>query len=190
MRSDEELMRAYKRGDAAALRELFERYAPILLGFLARGLHEREMARDLVQQTFVQVHRARFDFDESRRFRPWLFTIALNLRREYFRARRRRPELLAGDLLSELGGGPAGQEWVDARRSVVWALERIPSDQREVIELHWFEGLSFPEVAQYLGIGVAAAKVRAHRGYNHLRGLLSHGPGPEKGGNRRSGGGT
>jgi RNA polymerase sigma factor (sigma-70 family) len=190
MQSDEELMRAYKRGDAAALQLLFQRYSAILSGFLARGMQEPEAARDLLQQTFVQVHRARFDFDESRVFRPWLFTIALNLRREYFRTKRRRPELLAGDALSELGGGPAGHERMEARRSVVWALERIPTDQREVIELHWFEGLSFPEVAQYLGIGVAAAKVRAHRGYNHLRGLLSPGPGPDKGSNRSGGGGT
>lgn len=182
-------MEVYKRGELAACRELFERYAPILLRLLSRNLYPPEVAKDLVQQTFLQLHRARLDFDEAQPFRPWLFTIALNLRREYFRTRRRRPEVLAGDSLVEPGVAPSGQEQVDARRSVAWALERIPNAQREVIELHWFEGLSFPEVAQCLGIGATAAKVRAHRGYTHLRALLGDGVDQDKSGNRRGGGG-
>jgi RNA polymerase sigma-70 factor (ECF subfamily) len=188
MRSDEELMRAYKAGDTAAFRELFDRYGQILLQLLARDLYQPEAARDLVQQTFLQLHRARLDFDETRRFKPWLFTIALNLKREYFRTRRRRPEALAGDSITERAVPPLGQERADARQSVSWALAKIPDDQREVIELHWFEGLSFPEIAECLGIGAVAAKVRAHRGYTHLRALLGHPAGKIGGGSRGSGG--
>ena len=154
----------------AAFRELFQRFAPVLLRVLGRDLSPSTLAEDLVQQTFLQVHRARLDFDPTRRFRPWLFTIALNLKREHLRAARQRPR--AAEEGPELSVPPADQERVDVRQTIVWALERIPSEQREVIELHWFEGLSFGDVARCLGIEAVAAKVRAHRGYARLRALL------------------
>lgn len=178
--SDEELMARYQHGDVPAFRGLFERYAGLLVRVLSRELRDSALAEELVQQTFLQVHRARFDFDTSQRFKPWVFTIAHNLKRESFRNRRRRPQLTTWDD-REIGVSPVDHARLEARDSVAWALERIPSEQREVIELHWFEGLSFPEVACCLGIGAVAAKVRAHRGYLQLRALLTGNPWPERG---------
>jgi RNA polymerase sigma-70 factor (ECF subfamily) len=180
--SDEELMARYREGELAAFRTLFERYAPLLLRVLARDLARPGDAEDLVQQTFLQVHRARHDFDPSRRFRPWIVTIALNLKREHFRVARRLPGGSAAE--SVPGVAPHDHARVDARQTVTWALERIPGEQREVIELHWFEGLSFGDVARCLGIGAVAAKVRAHRGYSRLRALLSGSESSNRGGER------
>lgn len=177
--SDEELMARYRDGETAAFRMLFERHAPLLFRVLSRDLARPGDAEDLLQQTFLQVHRARYDFDPSRRFRPWVITIALNLKREHFRTARRALPAAAAELAP--GIAPRDHARVDARQSVVWALQRIPGEQREVIELHWFEGLSFGDVARCLGIGAVAAKVRAHRGYARLRALL----GANESGNRR-----
>jgi RNA polymerase sigma-70 factor (ECF subfamily) len=182
VRTDEELMKAYVRGDAAAFKVLFERYAPKLERLMLRELYAREEARDLVQQTFLQLHRARNDFDPEQRFKPWLYTIALNLQREHFRRRRRRPEAL-GDASDERAAPGAPHEALEAHRSLAWALGQLPEENRSVIELHWFDGLSFAEVAQSLGIGQVAAKVRAHRGYQRLRRLLGDDLEPP-GGNR------
>lgn len=178
MRSDEELMLAYVGGDATAFRELFERYAPILLRVLARRLHSNEEAHDLVQQTFLQLHRARNDFRADARLRPWLFTIALNLKREHFRRGRRHPEApLELDGRRDPSVGPRGTQRAEAARELQGALAKIPADQAEVIALHWFEGLSFTEVAEVVGASVSAVKVRAHRGYVALRRLLDESPG-------------
>jgi RNA polymerase sigma factor (sigma-70 family) len=166
--TDEELMARYCEGEEHAFRVLFERYAGLLLRVLSRDLGSEAAAEELVQQTFLQLHRARFDFDVSQRFKPWILTIALNLKREHFRRRRRRPTVE----LVEAGVPAREQERWEASSSVAWALERLPGDQREVIELYWFEGLSFADVARCLGIGKVAAKVRAHRGYVRLRTLL------------------
>ncbi len=171
-------MAAYVAGNAQAFRELFERLAPGLERYLLRDLAQREEARDLVQQAFLQLHRARLDFDPNKRLKPWLYTIALNLKRELFRRKKRRPERPDAEAAEREPVAPRGQEQTEARRSVTWALARLPADQREVIELHWFGELSFPEPAGSLGIGVAAAKVRAHRGYVKLRELLGEGVGP------------
>jgi RNA polymerase sigma-70 factor (ECF subfamily) len=179
VKSDEELMSAYAAGDTAAFRELFERFAPVLLSMLRRQLRSEEEARDLVQQTFLQLHRARNDFRPGARLRPWLFTIALNLKREYFRRSARRPEApLELDGRRDPAVGPRGVEQLDASRELWSALDRIQADQREVIVLHWFEGLSFPEVSEILGVSVSAVKVRAHRGYVALRALLGGNPEP------------
>ena len=65
-----------------------------------------------------------------------------------------------------------GAAQVDARRTLQRVLGELPADQREVIELHWFDELEFPEVAQVVGASVSAVKVRAHRGYVRLRQAL------------------
>jgi RNA polymerase sigma factor (sigma-70 family) len=170
--SDESLMSAYAAGQAAALEELFARYAPILLRVLRRQMATPEEAEDLVQQTFLQIHRARYDFDATQRFRPWAFTIALNLRREHFRRFKRRAEWPlehAAEAHSE--GQPAAR--TDAARDLDRALAALPSEQREAIELHWLEGLSFQEVAAVQGGTRGAAMARAHRGYNRVRAVLA-----------------
>ena len=106
--------------------------------------------------------------------RPWLMTIALNVRREYFRKKGRRPE----EPLA-LDGRMDPSEWPEdpvARRQdadrVRVALQRLPANQRDVIELHWFAGLPMAEVAAAVGASVTAVKVRAHRGYERLRDML------------------
>lgn len=172
MRSDEELMLAYVAGDRAAFRELFTRYAPLLERLMQRGLYAREEARDLVQQTFLQVHRARHDYDPHYRVRPWIYTIALNLKREHFRWRKRRPTQALDNGPEPDPVPPHDPELHDDRRRLLRALGALRPDQREVIELHWFHGLSFPEVAECVGTTPTAAKVRAHRGYQKLREIL------------------
>jgi RNA polymerase sigma factor (sigma-70 family) len=166
-------MGAYVAGDGAAFRIIFERYAPLLMRAMLRELYVREEANDLVQQTFLQLHRARADFDPAQKLKPWVFTIAMNLKREYFRRKKRRPERsLDAEALPEPAVAALGAAQVEARRTLARVLCDLPADQREVIELHWFDGLEFPEVAQVVGASVSAVKVRAHRGYIRLRQAL------------------
>jgi RNA polymerase sigma factor (sigma-70 family) len=172
-RSDEQLMAAYVAGDSAAFRVIFERYAPLLLRSMLRELYVREEASDLVQQTFLQLHRARADFDPGQKLKPWIFTIGMNLKREYFRRKKRRPERsLDAETTVEPAVAALGAAQVEARRTLSRVLADLPHDQREVIELHWFDGLEFPEVAAVVGASVSAVKVRAHRGYVRLREAL------------------
>lgn len=169
MQSDEELMAAYAAGDRAAFAELFSRYAPMLTRIMRRQLHQPEDAHELVQQTFLQMHRARRDFDTSRKLRPWLMTIAYNLKREYFRRKKRRPETHLDHEPPDSERRRDPLEVADDKKRIRAALATLSDGQREVIELHWFEEIPFPEVAQILGLSVSAVKVRAHRGYKELR---------------------
>ncbi|HEX7671606.1 MAG TPA: RNA polymerase sigma factor, partial [Polyangiaceae bacterium] len=95
-------------------------------------LRKPEDARDLVQQTFLQLHRSRLDFRQGAALKPWLFTIAMNLKREYFRRAGRKPETPLSPDGPEPAIAPRGQERVDAQEELAFALEKLPEDQREV----------------------------------------------------------
>jgi RNA polymerase sigma-70 factor, ECF subfamily len=181
--SDEELMTAYVAGDDAAFAELFRRYAPVLLRLMQQRIGRRHEADDLVQQTFLQLHRSRSDFRPGATLRPWLFTIALNLRFQHFRAcgRRRETQLDPAILESVETAACTPLESIDQSREVRVAITKLPSEQRDVIVLHWLEGLPFSEVSRAVGASVSAVKVRAHRGYVSLRKLLKRTDGNRRG---------
>jgi RNA polymerase sigma-70 factor (ECF subfamily) len=171
--SDEALMAAYVGGRKAAFGELFERYAPRLRRLLGRDLARAWDVDDLVQQTFLQLHRARRDFRADGKLRPWLFTIALNLKRQYFRRHGRRPEAPLPEAESAGPVAPDGNPEAAIRDAQLRAaLDELPVAQRDVIVLHWFEGLTFREIAPVVGASQSAVKVRAHRGYQRLRSAL------------------
>lgn len=170
--TDEALMMRYvQRGDRRAFEVLFTRYSGRLHGFFLRSVGSRSDASDLVQQTFLHFHRARVDFSLDRQVRPWLYTIAVNVKREYFRRRKRKPETSLDPIVHGEPSRPPDAT-TPTQRLVQRALAELPDQQREVIVLHWYEGLSFPEVAELVGASVSAVKVRAHRGYKGLRAAL------------------
>lgn len=172
--SDEALMRRYVGGDQAAFRALFERYAPVLMRLTARHLRSEELAREVVQQTFFQLHAARRDFRSDAKLRPWVFTIAMNLVREHYRRASRRKEIDFDEArvpVSERERTPLeGKQRLALLRA---AVAQLPDGQREVVELHWFEERPFSEVAEILGANEGAVRVRAHRAYKRLKELLA-----------------
>lgn len=166
-------MQAHAAGDEAAFRELFHRHAALVARIIRRGIARQDVASELVQETFLQLHRGRADFDPSRPLRPWLATIAMNVRRDYLRRIQRRPEGRLENTSTMAIQTTAADPFSAAEAAQVRELvARLPDNQRIVIELHWFEGFSFSEVAAVLGANPSAVKVRAHRGYKRLRALL------------------
>lgn len=173
-RSDEALMRDYVGGDSEAFRALFDRFGPQLLRLATRHLGSEELAREVVQQTFFQMHAARLDFRLDRRLRPWLFTIMMNLVRQHYRRAGRRREV-GLDETRELGSPPPEHGPVERRQRAQMlraALDRLPASQRSVVELHWFEERPYAEVAEIVGSTEGAVRVRAHRAFQRLRELL------------------
>lgn len=178
--SDEALDRAmdrYAAGDDSAFGEVYDRLAPRLFAFLYRQTRDHAKAEDVVQQTMLQIHRARGRFIPGAHVVPWAFAIA---RRLVIDAHRRRREVLlttdeeaAGELLASLDASAdelAIAKEVAQRLSA--ELERLPENQRVAFELIKQEGLSVAEAAEALGTTVAAVKLRAHRAYESLRSAL------------------
>jgi len=169
--SDEALMEAYLAGDHWAFRQLFIRYRGPLHRLMRRAVRDPYDAEELVQQTFLQLHRARDDFRRGEKLRPWLYTIAINVRHQYVRRvvrHKRKVDALSAER-SDRVSLPPDHVLVRAVRLAVAAL---PAGQRLVVELHWFAGLSFKEIAAKVGATPVAVRIRAHRGYRKLRDVL------------------
>lgn len=172
MDEDVRLMLAFRDGDQAAFDTLFERWAGRLLHFLERMVRNTAVAEELVQETFLRVHRAREGYQPQARFSTWLFTIGANaarneLRRPYRRAVHQGsdPES-GGPLLQLVSPEPPSDEVVDARRlsqRVAEALEELPERQRAALWLCAVEGLSYAEVAEALEATEKSVKALVHR---------------------------
>ena len=167
------LMVAYQDGDEMAFERLYSEVAGPILGYLRSLTRDAGRAEDLLQETFLQVHRVRHTFDRGRPVKPWLYAIARNVFLMYRRAAGRlgRHEGLADDELPDVPVPPEVESLAD-RDHVQKALAQLPADRREALVLHHVMGLSFQEVGAVLGLTAGAAKLRAHRGVVELRGLL------------------
>jgi RNA polymerase sigma-70 factor (ECF subfamily) len=169
--TDEELMSAYAAGDARAFESLFARLAPRVHGFFLRSFRDEGVADDLLQVTFMKVHRARAQFRTELKLLPWLFAVAARVRLDELRRRLRLPEDAGEEAIARADeqaprDPPPDSDLKDAVRA---ALEALPESQRAVIHLHRYEGMTFAEIARVLGTTPGAAKLRAFRGYETLR---------------------
>lgn len=177
-----ELMQRYCDGDARAFRELYAVVAPRLLGYLVKMTRDRAAAEDLLQQTFLKVHRARGAYVRGADPVPWIYAIAhRTFIDEARRAKRAMVRVGEAEELPEVPAGLTGES--DDRRDEVRgdpalvsaaldALAELPAQQREAVVLTKLDGKSVAEAAEIAGTTVGAMKVRAHRGYEALRRLL------------------
>jgi RNA polymerase sigma-70 factor (ECF subfamily) len=180
--SDEKLVERARKGDESALRTLVERYQGDLHRFLYRLTGDQAGADDVFQETFLQVHLSAASFDTSRRFRPWLFTIAANKARDYLRRKGRRKMLelsapvggVAGnaegdggsafvDLLEiDIPGPDAGMRTEELNRLVQRAVDTLTPTLKEILLLSYFQQLSYAQIADELDIPLGTVKSRLH----------------------------
>ncbi len=165
-----DLMMAYQAGEVGAFEELYQLLKPRLYQYLIVRTLDRTWAEELLQETFLQIHRSRRTYLPRRPVSPWAFAISRHvfLMAWRSRCRRRSREEPLEDELPDLPVPPDADGWTEL--SQVWqALRELPSDQREALLLHHYHGLSFREIGGVLGIRAGTAKLRAHRGLLRLR---------------------
>ena len=175
--TDEQLLGRHCGGDEAALGVLIERYRLELYHFLARFLGDRAAADDVFQESFIQVHISADTFDTSRRFKPWLFTIAANKARDLLRKNRRQQAVPLSAMLdkhSEDGRAfidlleadlPLPQERAQQEETgqiVRNVVASLPEHLREVLLLAYFNKMAYREIAENLGIPLGTVKSRLH----------------------------
>src|SRR5215468_846529 len=168
---DEVLVAAMVAGDRAALATLYERHASLLLGLALRIVRERREAEDLLHDVFLEAWRTAKDFDPNRgRVRTWL---AIRMRsRALDLQKSARVSRNTGDGGLELlvdEGDAASPDHGRVRR----ALAELTTDQRRVLELAYFEGLSCTEIAERVAIPVGTVKSRIAAGLDRLRSGLT-----------------
>jgi RNA polymerase sigma-70 factor (ECF subfamily) len=181
---DAEAMRRIREGDEHAIGELYDRYSPVALGMALKIIREEGEAEDIVHDAFVAV------VERADQYRPergsvvaWLVTTVRNLALDRARRRIRRAQITDEELRHEPAEPIADPEllsWLQAeRRAVRKALDALSPAQRNTLEIAFFEGLSYPEIAERESVPLGTVKSRAARALAALRAVLDgKDPGP------------
>jgi len=188
--SDEELMSVVQAGDFSPASELYDRYSGRIYNFAYRFLKNSESAEDATQEVFMKMIKHANQFHGDARFATWLLTITANHCRDYLRKAENKVTKEGEDVLITL---PAPAERSPHRnlerqqvkkmneKIIQEALMLLPPDQREVVLLSRFQGLTYAEIAQVAGCSESAVKTRVFRAIDFLRKAFA---GDSRGGNQ------
>jgi RNA polymerase sigma-70 factor (ECF subfamily) len=183
--TDEQLLADHLAGGPSSFGELVRRYRGELSGFLFHVLGNRATVEDVLQETFLRVHRSAKQFDPSRKFRAWVFTIAANAATDVLR---RQSGQLAGSLDAAVHRGATAEGPTrlaalaadDAHRPdriavrqeqrtlVHRALDCMPDHLRRIVVLAYFQQLSYQEISRSLSIPLGTVKSRLHAATAHF----------------------
>jgi RNA polymerase sigma-70 factor (ECF subfamily) len=170
---DNELIARVARQEQSAFVALYDRYSSRVYTLILHMVNDRMLAEEILQETFLRVWRRAGQFDPQRGSLPiWLLTVARRTALERLRFESRRPALADGEepspFLESLPEPETTSE--EARwRSLYLAVQALPEEQRKVIELAYYQGLSQSEIAEELGIPLGTVKTRLRTGMLHLR---------------------
>ena len=170
--TDGDLLQRIGNGDRSAFELLYGRYARAVLGLALRRLGDRGRAEEAVQETFTSIWRSASSYRPERGpGAPWLYAVARHAIVDRFRARAEP----AAEVPEEASGEPGPPERAEAS-FVSWrvhrALEELPPNERTVIELAYWGGMSQSEVAGYLDVPLGTVKTRTRSGLRRLADLL------------------
>jgi RNA polymerase sigma-70 factor (ECF subfamily) len=164
-------------GDESALREIYRELAPAVLGLATRVLGDTTLAEDVMQDVFVRLWEQPERFDPARgRLRSFLLTMTHSRSVERLRAedsQRRRMHAAATQPAAEPPGDPTDAlAQQDANRAVRRVLATLPRDQRVAIEMAYFGGLSYRDVAVAVGEPEGTVRYRIRAGMQKMRAAL------------------
>ncbi|MGY2894233.1 RNA polymerase sigma factor [Deinococcus sp. UYEF24] len=155
----------------AAFEALVRRHAP-RVHMLASNLVGPGSADDVVQEVFLSVHKNLKTFRGDSQFSTWLHRVALNAC--YSLLRKRQPEALENVPEPQSPADPVGRsENTQLRERLAWAMNQLPSDQREAVALRELSGLEYAAIAEIMGTEIGTVKSRIARGRSALRALLT-----------------
>ena len=172
--SDGELLRRVGAGDGSAFEQLYRRYARSVFGLALRRLGDRARAEDAVQETFTSIWRSAATYKPDRGpGAPWLYTVARNAIVDHTRGGRR--EAMVGEPPDEPAPDDAPperaeQSWIAWR--VHRALEELSPNERSVLELAYWGGLSQSEIATMLNLPLGTVKTRTRSALSKLADVL------------------
>ncbi len=176
---DEQLMLAYREGDAGAFERLYRRHKGALYRFVLRSIRDRALAEELYQEIWIRVIEARGRYEPQAKFTTWLYAIAHNRLVDHWRKRGLALVSLDGEEATQAepvaGADYEPQRVLEAKQSharFARALEALPPAQREAFLLHHEAEMGVAEIAQATGANEEAAKSRLRYAVSKLKEAL------------------
>jgi RNA polymerase sigma-70 factor, ECF subfamily len=178
---DSALIERMMAGDEAALSAIYDRYSAMLFGMLMRVLQDRQTAEEVLQDLFMQVWRNPGQFDAQRGSLPaWLLVVGRNRAISRLRGSRYREVLeeKEGDFANTFASNQNIEDETARRelaQSLTAALSKLPAEQRQALELAYFEGMTQSEIAAKTGCPLGTVKTRVRTAMQSLRQILDAG---------------
>lgn len=164
------VLESLRNGNTDAFAEIIEKYQVPITGYLYRLTGEWETAKDLAQDTFIQVYRSIPKTRIHTSFKSWLYKIATNNSRQYFRKHKPyKVTSLEGTDIESFSSGIDSTETVLENLMIRETLLRLKEDKRNCLLLHFWEGLKYREIAEILGISEEAVRKRVMKGCKEFR---------------------
>lgn len=174
--TDEELVNGMARGDQASFEAFIYRYHGPLLRYLERMLQDEEKAEDFVQEVFLRLIRQIQAKKIPERIRPWLYRVASNLCKDYWRSGRYHLESLAHHEMPERDDHCPSvveiYERQEERLKVLEALNALSERERDLVILRFYQELKIKEIAQVMEMPLGTVKSALHHALIKLKGLL------------------
>ena len=175
--SNSELVRKSQLGDKAAFEQLVIRHQDLVFSLAYKLTGNREMANDVAQEAFIRAWKAIEKFRGDSTFSTWIYRITVNTAWTLRKKAKKHNTLNIDDtyepiVIDEKKDPELVAINSDLSSLLINALDKIPIEQRIIVELKNIEGRSHKEIAEYLDISVTAAKVRLHRAHQKLRQIL------------------
>ena len=175
--SNAELVRKSQFGDKAAFEQLVIRHQELVFSLAYKLTGNREMANDVAQEAFIRAWKAIEKFRGDSTFSTWIYRITVNTAWTLRKKAKKHNTLNIDDtyepiVIDEKKDPELVAINSDLSSVLINALDKIPIEQRIIVELKNIEGRSHKEIADYLDISVTAAKVRLHRAHQKLRQIL------------------
>jgi RNA polymerase sigma-70 factor, ECF subfamily len=187
--SDQDVISHARQGRETAFRELIRRYERPVFSVIYRMVHDRELAEDLAQETFIKVLNALDRYDPKYKFSSWIFKIAHNATLDQLR--KKEPETLSLDgsphastqeqteasSFTAVDTTETPEQYTESKQlgtEIEAAIEKLRPEYRAAIVLWHIEGRPYDEIADIMGLPLGTVKTYIHRGRNELRGMLQH----------------
>jgi len=167
---DHEIMVSVRDGDVQKLGLLFDRYSRRLYNYFYLQIKDRLKSEDLVQNVFYNILKYRHTYKNRADFRAWMYTIARNEKTHYFKKERVLHNTIDIEQSNEIDSNP--EKNLERKTDIShlhMALQRISSDNRELIILSRFNELTYSEISEIVGCKISTLKVRMYRAIKELR---------------------
>lgn len=175
--TDEDLLQGMARGDQASFEALIHRYHGPLFAYLQRQLHDIGKAEDFVQETFLRLIRQLKDKTPPENVQAWLYRVALNLCRDYWKSAPYGNEQYSfAEAPEQIDRRPSVVELAErqeTRREILATLRELPEVQKDIITLRFYQDLKLQDIAAVLSLPLGSVKTHLYKGLRKLKARLA-----------------
>lgn len=183
--SDEDLMEFFQEGKELAFNELVKRYQDRLHNFLYRYTHDHHDCEDLVQETFLRVHKSKQSYERIAKFSTWMYTIALNLAKSLYKKKQRmhkvsihKDDSNPDDFEMKIEDTNILPDQVLHEKLSLEKLEKalmsLQDEFREVVILRDLQQMTYEEISEVTGVPMGTVKSRINRGRAQIAALIEN----------------